>query len=617
MDEVRANKVRTIYVESQDRFGGKSNKELFSVLKVLQDHQTNLIDLTNERDLTSDDFIDELNALLEGMKSQKELKDTSRRSIRSRVNNFQASGSWPTGAAPFGFGKQCIKADGSVKFEWYPIRNRTYGEVWYANKEGELTLGDRDCKIPRKERTDRICLIPHSDQRIVECIKKCFELYAKHGLSYKKIGMRLNDEGFRFYDKEFTFSSVRLLIHNHACYAGHTVFGKNKNAYYNSFDGEGNIIALDNKTSEEDREAASQSITKENTHEALIDQQTWRRTKERLERAEQQQEENRYRLSPKRPEFFLKNILYCGHCGRGMTGRSDKGKPGYVCSTYNAGMTTGKKAKCGFHRITHDDAEALILGKLKEIGHDLGKTSGKKSRAKLEERISDLESEHEDKTWQTEKLIREGTEALIKYLGENYQVSKASLQKLQGRLSAMYRWGAIPHRWREDLPFEYEEIREAVREAEAEAVANVKREYQILEEKHAKKTSEWGNIANQRRKAVLEKELDEMEAELDTLSEQTKTITERLAEFKDAQRELRQSVDSLLAEYEGIDSRLKGCELESIFNSVRLYWDERWHEAEQNPSRERKTTRPGRSSFQLRTDQIQWDIRGLQRDSSW
>jgi DNA invertase Pin-like site-specific DNA recombinase len=73
MARVEAGQIGTIYVESQDRFGGRNSKELFSVLNILQKHGTKLIDLKDDRELTSDDMADELRTFLASQKSLEDL----------------------------------------------------------------------------------------------------------------------------------------------------------------------------------------------------------------------------------------------------------------------------------------------------------------------------------------------------------------------------------------------------------------------------------------------------------------------------------------------------------------------------------------------------------------
>ncbi len=64
MELVESDRVRTVYVESQDRWGTKDRPELFSLLGTLREHGTKLFDLRDNKDLTERDFATELLAFV-------------------------------------------------------------------------------------------------------------------------------------------------------------------------------------------------------------------------------------------------------------------------------------------------------------------------------------------------------------------------------------------------------------------------------------------------------------------------------------------------------------------------------------------------------------------------
>src|SRR5262249_44277407 len=106
MSLVESDKVGTVYVESQDRWGTKDRVELYALLGTLREHGTRLFDLKAGKDLTEKDISTELLAFVNSIKSQKELEDVAYRSLRTRVNLFRDTGSWPTGTHPYGYGKR-------------------------------------------------------------------------------------------------------------------------------------------------------------------------------------------------------------------------------------------------------------------------------------------------------------------------------------------------------------------------------------------------------------------------------------------------------------------------------------------------------------------------------
>jgi DNA invertase Pin-like site-specific DNA recombinase len=140
MELVEADRIGTVYVESQDRWGTGDRPELFSLLGTLREHDTRLYDLRAGKDLTEKDLATEMLAFVNSIKSEKELQDIAFRSLRTRVNNFRDTGSWPTGSHPYGYGKECRAADGKLLWVWQPV-NRSRGQVFYPDAAGRLTPG--------------------------------------------------------------------------------------------------------------------------------------------------------------------------------------------------------------------------------------------------------------------------------------------------------------------------------------------------------------------------------------------------------------------------------------------------------------------------------------------
>ena len=93
----------------------------------------------------------------------------------------------------------------------------------------------------------------------------------------------------------------------------------------------------------------------ENTHEAIIDQETYDRAQELLER--------NVRTSPKAKTVYLfSGFLRCGDCKRGMTRRTSKGYTYYSCKTYimkNRGL-------CTSHTIRDELVEQVVFETVKK-----------------------------------------------------------------------------------------------------------------------------------------------------------------------------------------------------------------------------------------------------------
>ena len=92
----------------------------------------------------------------------------------------------------------------------------------------------------------------------------------------------------------------------------------------------------------------------ENTHDAIIDQQTFDRAQELLEK--------NVRTSPKAKTVYLfSGFLRCGDCGRGMTRRTSKGYTYYSCKTY----IMKSRGLCSSHTIRDELVEQVVFEAVK------------------------------------------------------------------------------------------------------------------------------------------------------------------------------------------------------------------------------------------------------------
>ena len=54
-----------------------------------------------------------------------------------------------------------------------------------------------------------------------------------------------------------------------------------------------------------------------------------------------------------------------------------------------------------------------------------------------------------------------------------------------------------------------------------------------------------------------------------------------------------------------------------LFDKVMLRWERKFHPASPKPTRPRKTGRPGRYSYTLKRDEIEWALAPSDLDNSW
>jgi hypothetical protein len=614
MEMVESDRVSTIYIESQDRWGTADRPELFTLLGILRAHDTCLYDLRAKKDLTERDLATEMLAFVNSIKSEKELQDISYRSLRTRVNNFKERASWPTGTHPFGYGKACYAADGALLWIWQPV-SRSKGQIFYAAPNGETKAGPTNVRIPRKNRYDKITLVPSNNAKYVEAVKLVFDLYTRVGLSRRKISARLNQAGHRFYTKPFTHSYVTQILSNPA-YVGDVHFGKTQAGELHTFDSGGVLVEI-KRANGMRRRAEEERIIQKDCHQPLVDRATWRLAQNKLT-----SERQRVSYAPRNPAYYLKQLFVCGHCGKGLTGRTysnpntGERTAGYVCPTYIAGSANGHPVGCGYHFIAHADAERLLLDKVKELNLQYDAAASTPARANLQARLKLLGRADEAALKQWDGWIIEGIDALVAYLDQTYNPDTKEFLTLR-KLASEHFWDEELSEGRfRNLPVSLAQFRNAIAAAELAAVADAKARLATLQEEHKAYTKAWVR-ASELQQAVIKEEVDRLEHDIATWQPRAVSLSHRLQELYAAERERASERDKLLAEWPALDALEKGEALRRLFATVTLFWDRTFRPASANPTRPRKTNRPGRFSYALATDRIQWQYVNTDLGGTW
>jgi hypothetical protein len=611
LDLIEADRVGTVYIESQDRWGTGDVSELFTLLGTLADHGTRLFDLREKCDLTGKDDATEMRVFLGGFKSKKEREDLAYRSLRTRVNNFKETGSWPTGTHPYGYGKRCYAVDGRLLWEWRPT-DRSKGQLFYSDADGKLTPGPEGVSIPRKAKGEIIKLVP-GNPAYVRAVKLTFDLFVRVGLSRRQISARLNAEELLFNGGLFSHPDVSNVLTNPA-YTGDTYFGKTQTGKFKTFDAKGLVVGPD-KDMSKFRDSKECSV-KRDTHEPLVDRKTWELAQKKLAA-----EKERTSFAPRNPAYFLKQLFVCGHCGKGLTGRTEthpttKRKTViYVCPSYIAGRCNGHSSKCGYQRITHEDAERLLLDKIAEMNLDFDNAGSDQAKQNLKERLARLGHEDDETMEQWQAWINEGIDAFAGFLVDIYGVDYPMLPKVRKWSLNFYcgdEGGDLSLSW---VSKGLTDLRTAITSAEEEATQHAAKKVAELSEEHKRLTLAWAK-ASDMQQAVLKAEIERLETELRQWQPLTVPLSERLKGLYAAEAERQAEREKLLAEWPALESREKGEAMRRLFKTVTLFWDRTFHPASDKPKRPRKTTRPGRYSYALQRERIQWAFAESNLESS-
>lgn len=616
MKLVEQDQIGTIFVEKANRWGQTDSSNWFGSLQPLREHGTALWELDGRKDLTADDIGTEVVGIVGAHANRKQLEDTATFSLRTRVDNFTTTASWPTGCHPFGYGKTYF-VDGQLRWEFHPV-SRTMGRVYTPDTKGKLIAAATDTRIPPRAKKEGgiTKLIPHRDKRFVKSVQLIFDWFTRSGLSRRAIAKRLNDEGRLYYSKPFTPTLVREILIN-AAYVGDTHFGKSRGGFYRSFDSKGNLVTITDRKNQAKRRAKttrrdeSERLIMTDTHEALITRKTWELAQAKIASETQDREKKRTSFSPRNPNYFLKQILVCGHCGKGMVGRTEKnGTVVYLCGSYVNAHTIGNPHECGFHSIKHEYAEGLLLAKAAELGIPVTVPEGIETPKSVNLRLENLQDASDEAVEELADAIKDGTQALIKYFREHYDLTAKELSSIKRCAAEFYNVGDLTRRYRELLPVDFRDFKKAIDDCERRAIKMAAKHFQQLKDQHTKLVIAKA-LASDREKVVLAHQVESIEAELDKWEPRMLPLIDKIQAIHDADDARLKQYSDLLVDWPNMEARAKGEALRRIFDKVHLFWDKQWHPSEEKPSRPRTTDRDGRWSYTLKVEQIEWGLKDI------
>lgn len=384
-----------------------------------------------------------------------------------------------------------------------------------------------------------------------------------------------------------------------------------------TFDTNGIVVAL-NKRSEKRFRGESERMVEKGTHDPLIDLETWQKAQEKLDR-----ELERKNHSPRNPAYYLKQLFRCGHCGKNLTGRTEKDrKTGrktvvYVCGSYMAGRCNGHPVECGYQRITHDEAEQLLRNKMKEIGQALDEQASAHARMTLQERWRLLASQDRAAYLDFVEWVTEGVNALLDYLEDKYGVTGDDLQRLAELSSRFYEGLKVHETHFDGLKVSAHDFAAVIRAVEAASVSKAEVELAAIMEEHRRLTLSWAK-ASDLQQDVMKGEIDGLEDAIRKTKARTVKLSVRVEQTVKAERQRLEERLHIEEELPRLDGRERGEAFRRPFKSVTLYWKRSFHPALEKPTRPRKTNRPGRYSYDLEWDRIEWEFTNPSNsDGSW
>jgi len=355
-----SGKIHWVVVDNLDRFGTKSKWQLIALIYRLQQSGCRLYD-SDDKDWTSDDLLNLIQAGMAGDQSEKEVRKLSDRvlgGMRSRAK----SGRWLGGRVPYGFDVVCLAIESGKPVERWRVQFHGLEVRVKIDRDGNTKNYDGKRNFPPTEKDEYLQLRPTTNERELEAIRLIFEWFLTESITPNAIANRLNELGYpapRSAAKadQWTQKHVTYLISNTAI-VGLPAWNQYTEGKYTTYRG-GQHIKKNRDTREHVKQAAEDVIRPEEPiYPPIVEPEQFALAQKRLADLPHKKTH-----APRNPMLWLAGLLHCGNCGGLMHGVMMKlwgGRCGgsYICGKANVGAN--KDCTCKKWRVRQDAVEQAL-----------------------------------------------------------------------------------------------------------------------------------------------------------------------------------------------------------------------------------------------------------------
>ena len=347
LEEIKAGNVGTVLVKDMSRFGRNYLQVGFYTEVLFPDKGVRFIAINNNIDSnnpTDNEFAPFLNIMNEWY-----AKDTSKK-IRAIFRNRMENGQRCSGSVPYGYKRMPgDKQNLYIDPEAADVVRRIFRMAADAVPMGTIA----------QRLTEEKVLIPsaYAEAHNLDC----------HNHNY-------------FDPYEWTTTSIKYILERKE-YLGHSVFGK--------------TVTENFKTKKRRKATDEELLFFENTHEAIIDQETWDKANKLLMRRPK-------RLPNGKNTHRLAGMVFCADCGARMSYKSPdanhcKDKPAYDCmSAFQCSRYRNRRHGCVSHFIKASLLEEAVSASLKAVSKDVLKDEEGFAGQLMEQWIQNHEQMSED-----------------------------------------------------------------------------------------------------------------------------------------------------------------------------------------------------------------------------
>ena len=347
LEEIKAGNVGTVLVKDMSRFGRNYLQVGFYTEVLFPDKGVRFIAINNNIDSnnpTDNEFAPFLNIMNEWY-----AKDTSKK-IRAIFRNRMENGQRCSGSVPYGYKRMPgDKQNLYIDPEAADVVRRIFRMAADAVPMGTIA----------QRLTEEKVLIPsaYAEAHNLDC----------HNHNY-------------FDPYEWTTTSIKYILERKE-YLGHSVFGK--------------TVTENFKTKKRRKATDEELLFFENTHEAIIDQETWDKANKLLMRRPK-------RLPNGKNTHRLAGMVFCADCGARMSYKSPdanhcKDKPAYDCmSAFQCSRYRNRRHGCVSHFIKASLLEEAVSASLKAVSKDVLKDEEGFAGQLMEQWVQNHEQMSED-----------------------------------------------------------------------------------------------------------------------------------------------------------------------------------------------------------------------------
>jgi hypothetical protein len=219
--------------------------------------------------------------------------------------------------------------------------------------------------MPRKDGKagQRVVLVPSEGQSRIDFIRRVFRLYVTRGESATGVARLLRSEGATIYGRPVVHENVDEILRN-PHYRGACSFGRRGCGCFVRFDGERVVEqppVRGRRLPRNVRKPPEKWIVREGQWAGLVDRETFDKAQKKLAGCKKGPR------PPRSADAWLKGVLFCAGCRRPLIVRRTRGLLGYCRLSYHQKHAAGAPCACGYNRVTHEQAERIVMGRLAEL----------------------------------------------------------------------------------------------------------------------------------------------------------------------------------------------------------------------------------------------------------